>query len=85
MILVPKRLFWFTAGVATGALGAAYGYARLREARGALEADQLADTAARVARRLGGTVRQAVGEGIEAMREAEVAPANPAPGRNPPG
>ena len=32
--MIPKRLFWFAVGAATGAVGAAYVHVRVREARG---------------------------------------------------
>ncbi|MFN8037910.1 MAG: hypothetical protein U0Q07_01750 [Acidimicrobiales bacterium] len=69
--MIPKRLFWFAAGVATGAVGAAYGYVRVREARGAVSPDRVADTVVGAARTVGGGVRDAVVAGREAMHEAE--------------
>lgn len=69
--MIPKRVFWFAAGVATGALGAAWGYVRVREARGALTADGIADTVVDTARVVTGSVRDAVVAGREAMHEAE--------------
>jgi len=64
-----KRITWFTAGTVAGAVGAAWAYAQVREARGRPAADQLADTVARAGRRAGARVRDAVSEGVATMRE----------------
>ena len=69
--MIPTRLFWFAVGAATGAVGAAYVHVRVREARGALAADRVADTVVGAARSVGGGVRDAVVAGREAMHEAE--------------
>src|SRR3954449_5330472 len=53
-----KRVIWFSAGAATGAAAGAgaavYGYVRLREARGRLAPDRVADTLVGGARSVGG-------------------------------
>lgn len=73
--MIPKRLFWFAAGAASGFTGAVYAYARVREVRGRFAADRVADTVADAvvgtARSLRTTVREAVAEGRDAMAEAE--------------
>lgn len=73
--MIPKRLFWFAAGAASGFTGAVYAYARLREVRGRFAADRVADTVADAlvgtARSVRTTVREAVAEGRNAMAEAE--------------
>ena len=77
-----KRVMWFTVGTATGAGVTVYGYVRLREARGRLSADRVADTLVGTARTLGSgtrsvgsavgeSVRQALSEGRAAMFDAE--------------
>ncbi len=67
-----KRLTWFVLGTVTGAVGAAYGYVRVRELRGRVAADGVAETVVDVTRTVAGAVRDAVAEGREAMAEAEV-------------
>lgn len=73
--MIPKRIFWFAAGVASGFGGAVYAYARVREVRGRFAADRLADTVSDAlvgtARSVRATVRDAVAEGRGAMEEAE--------------
>jgi hypothetical protein len=73
--VIPKRTFWFAAGVASGFGGAVYAYARVREVRGRFAADRLADTVADAlvgtARSVRATVGEAVADGRDAMREAE--------------
>jgi len=73
--VIPKRVFWFAAGVASGFGGAVYTYARVREVRGRFAADRLADTVSGAvvgtARSVRVTVREAMSEGRDAMREAE--------------
>jgi hypothetical protein len=73
--MIPKRVFWFAAGAASGFGGAVYAYARVREVRGRFAADRLADTVSDAvvgtARSLRTTVREAVAEGRDAMYEAE--------------
>jgi hypothetical protein len=73
--VIPKRVFWFTAGVTTGFVGAVYSYARIREVRGRLAADRLADTVADTVVGTARTVTRRVGdaldEGRQAAREAE--------------
>ncbi|MEZ5141887.1 MAG: hypothetical protein R2726_05125 [Acidimicrobiales bacterium] len=69
--MIPKRVFWFVAGAASGAAGAMYAYVRVRDARGALAADRVADTVVDTARAVTGSVRDAVVAGRDAMREAE--------------
>ena len=77
-----KRVVWFSVGAVTGAGASVYGYVRLREARGRLAPDQVADTLVGTARTVGsgvrsvgGTVgtsmREALAEGREAMADAE--------------
>jgi hypothetical protein len=74
--MIPKRLFWFTAGAAFGFGGAVYAYARVREVRGRFAADRLADSVSDAvvgtARSVRTTVREAVAEGRQAMRDADV-------------
>jgi branched-subunit amino acid ABC-type transport system permease component len=73
--MMPKRVFWFAAGAVSGFGGALYGYARVREVRGRFAADRLADTVSGAvvgsARSVRVTVREAVAEGRDAMRDAE--------------
>jgi hypothetical protein len=73
--MIPKRIFWFAAGAASGFAGAVYAYARVREVRGRFAADRLADTVSDAlvgtARSVRTTVREAVAEGRGAMEEAE--------------
>lgn len=69
--MIPKRVFWFAAGTASGFATALWSYARVRELRGRYEADQVADTLLTMGRSLGVTVREAVGEGRAAMVDAE--------------
>jgi hypothetical protein len=73
--VIPKRIFWFTAGAVTGFGGALYGYARVREAKGRLAADRLADTLSDTvvgtARSVRGTVREALQEGRETMEQTQ--------------
>jgi hypothetical protein len=77
-----KRVIWFTAGAASGAAASVYGYVRLREARGRLAPERVADTLVGTARTLGSgartvggtvgtSVREAVAEGRAAMADAE--------------
>jgi hypothetical protein len=76
-----KRTIWFTVGAASGAGASVYAYVRLREERGRLSPDRVADTlvgTARVVGRgartvgsaVGDNVRAAVAEGRDAMAEA---------------
>ncbi len=73
--MIPKRVFWFAAGAASGFAGAVYGYARVREVKGRFAADRVADTVADslvgTARSVRSNLRDAVAEGREAMAEAE--------------
>jgi primosomal protein N' len=73
--VIPKRVFWFAAGAASGFGGAVYAYARVREVRGRFAADRLADTVSGAlvgtARTVRTTVQEAVAEGRDAMYEAE--------------
>jgi hypothetical protein len=73
--MIPKRVFWFAAGAASGFGGAVYAYARVREVRGRFAADRLADTVSDAvvgtARTFRTTMREAVAEGRDAMHEAE--------------
>ena len=73
--MIPKRIFWFAAGAASGFAGAVYVYARVREVRGRFAADRLADTVSDAlvgtAWSVRTTVREAVAEGRGAMEEAE--------------
>jgi hypothetical protein len=77
-----KRLRWFTVGVAAGAGTAMYGFVRLRESRGRLAPDRVAETVVGAARSVGGSartagdalgasLRDAFAEGRGAMAEAE--------------
>jgi hypothetical protein len=73
--VIPKRVFWFGAGTATGFAGALYAYARVREVRGRFAADRIAgtlsDAVVGTTRSASAVVRGAVAEGREAVREAE--------------
>jgi hypothetical protein len=73
--VIPKRVFWFATGAASGFAGAVYAYARVREVQGRFAADRLADTVSGAmvgtARSVRSTVKEAVTEGRDAMREAE--------------
>jgi hypothetical protein len=73
--MIPKRTFWFTVGAVSGFGGAVYAYARVREVRGRFAADRLADNVSGAvvgtARSVRATVREAVAEGRDAMRDAE--------------
>lgn len=66
-----KRTIWFSIGFVTGAGTAAYVYSMVREARGKVVADGMADTITDVARRVGTSVTEAFAEGRDAMRDAE--------------
>jgi hypothetical protein len=77
-----KRVVWFSVGAVTGASASVYGYVLLREARGRLAPDRVADTLVGTARSVGGaarsaggtvgtSVREALSEGREAMADAE--------------
>jgi hypothetical protein len=76
-----KRTIWFTVGAASGAGASVYAYVRLREERGRLAPDRVADTLVGTARTMGrgartvgltvgDNVRAAVADGREAMAEA---------------
>jgi hypothetical protein len=72
-----KRVVWFTAGAVSGAGVSVYGYVRLREARGRLAPDRVADTLVGTARTVGSGVRSVGGAARSAggavgvsMREA---------------
>jgi hypothetical protein len=71
--VIPKRMFWFVTGAASGFGGALYAYARVREVRGRLAADRLADTLSETvvgaARSVRGTLRDALDEGRQTMEE----------------
>lgn len=73
--MIPKRVFWFAAGAVSGFGGALYGYARLREARGRLTADRVADTLSdsvvSTVRSVRGTVREALDEGRDTMEQTQ--------------
>ncbi|MBI2706112.1 MAG: hypothetical protein HYX32_12595 [Actinobacteria bacterium] len=62
---------WFAAGTVAGAVGAAWAYTQVRDARGRAVADQLADRVVGASRRVGGRVREAVSEGVQTMRETQ--------------
>ena len=77
-----KRTLWFTVGAASGAGASVYAYVRLREERGRLAPDRVADTlvgsarvvgrgAQRVGLAVGGNLRAAVADGRTAMADAE--------------
>jgi hypothetical protein len=74
--MIPKRVFWFASGAACGFVSAVYAYARVREVRGRFAADRLADSVSDAvvgtARSVRMTVREAVAEGRQAMRDADV-------------
>ena len=57
-----RRVTWFTAGVVSGAFGAAWAYVRVRELRDRATADGLADTVVN-------HVRASVADGVTTMRE----------------
>ncbi len=69
--MIPKRVFWFAAGTATGLVASVWSYSRVREVRGRYEADQVADTLVAMGRLVGTSVREAVNEGRAAMADAE--------------
>lgn len=69
--MIPKRVFWFVAGTASGFVGVVWSYARVRELRGRYEADRVADTLLTMGRSVGTNVREAVRDGREAMAAAE--------------
>ena len=77
-----KRTIWFTVGAASGAGASVYAYVRLREERGRLAPDRVADTLVGTARTVGrgartvglvvgDNLRAAVADGRGAMAEAE--------------
>ncbi|MGZ4728096.1 MAG: hypothetical protein ACXWB2_10300 [Acidimicrobiales bacterium] len=77
-----KRTIWFTVGAASGAGASVYAYVRLREERGRLAPDRVADTLVGTARTVGrgartvglvvgDNVRAAVADGRSAMTEVE--------------
>ncbi len=77
-----KRTIWFTVGAASGAGASVYAYVRLREERGRLAPDRVADTlvgtvrtvgrgARTVGLAVGDNVRAAVADGRLAMADAE--------------
>lgn len=66
-----KRVTWFALGAASGFGVAVYGYVRARESADKLAPDRVADTMVGAARAVGGTVRDAVLESREAIREVE--------------
>ena len=57
-------------GAVSGAVGAAWAFNKVREARGPEAADRLAGTVVSASRKVGGRVRDAVAEGVQTMREA---------------
>jgi len=78
-----KRTIWFTVGAASGAGASVYAYVRMREERGRLAPDRVADTLVGTARTVGrgartvglvvgDNVRAAMADGRSAMEEAEV-------------
>ncbi|MEI7591787.1 MAG: hypothetical protein WCK41_01050 [Actinomycetes bacterium] len=78
-----KRTIWFAVGAASGAGASVYSYVRLREVRGKLAPDRVADTLVDTARSLGEgartatsaigkSVRSAMWEGRAAMIDAEL-------------
>lgn len=69
--MIPKRVFWFAAGTASGFAAAVWSYTRVRELRGRYEADQVADTLVSMGRAVGSSIKDAVVEGREAMHDAE--------------
>lgn len=69
--MIPKRVFWFISGTASGFAAAIWSYSRVRELRGRYEADQVADTLVTMGRNVGSSIRDAVVEGRAAMWEAE--------------
>jgi hypothetical protein len=56
-----KRVVWFSVGAVTGASASVYGYVLLREARGRLAPDRVADTLVGIARSVGSGVRSVGG------------------------
>jgi hypothetical protein len=70
--LIPARLRWFVAGLATGALTSIYGLFRLRRARRrVVDPDQLVDSVGGAMKTLGRGARDAWDESREAVAEAE--------------
>lgn len=66
-----KRVTWFAVGAASGFGAAVYGYVRARESADRLAPDRVADTMVGAARVVGGTVRDALVESRDAIREVE--------------
>ncbi len=73
--MIPKRLFWFGVGAASGFAGAAYAYARVREVQGRFAADRVAGTVSDVVvgsvRTVRTTIAEAIYEGRQAARLAD--------------
>jgi hypothetical protein len=70
--MIPARLQWFVAGLATGALTSIYGLFRLRRARRAVvDPDLLVDSVGGAMKTLGRGARDAWDESREATAEAE--------------
>jgi hypothetical protein len=68
---VFKRATWFGIGAVAGFSTAVYGYVRARESADRFAPDRVADTMVGAARVVGGTVRDALAESREAVREVE--------------
>lgn len=68
--MLPKRLTWFGLGVATGAVGAAWGYVKAREVT-TIDPDRVARTVVGAARGTGRHLRAVVDESRRGMAEAE--------------
>ena len=68
--MLPKRTTWFGLGVATGALGAAWGYVRAREAA-TVDPDAVARLVVGAARTVGERVGDLIDESRRGMVDAE--------------
>lgn len=66
-----KRLTWFVGGIAAGAAGTSYVKRKVVAAADRVRPRNLATSAGGAARRAGGRVRDAVGEGVSAARRRE--------------
>lgn len=68
---MPKRTFWFLTGTAAGLGSSYYVQRRVRTAVERYVPEKVQERAAEAARRVGPAVRDAVTEGVEAMRSRE--------------
>jgi hypothetical protein len=70
--MIPKRVFWFSAGSVMGVAGAAVGYGRLRRLKGRDVADRVADGLASGLERATSGAWSAMVETRRSIAEAEV-------------